>query len=413
MSELKILAKEEKVQGRTKNELIQGICRRGIGQQTFSFGNSLSPGTDNANITPKRSKSSHLMSKVLKCIGDCIRLSEAPFKLFERVHLIFYRSTEWTEKSLSTIILAKISRRNFPRYTVLRSERIFADRETVLEFESAMRTQHEVDHLLEFNKEIPNRRYEKLREISNSVYPRWRALVSEQQTKDPATVDAEEKTYLLRFSPAWVYTRIIHKGLQAHARFKDYRREHVILSELLSQKVFHPARRGAWYQRKALLEEHYAWDIYPCEERTPEQQKKFWKRVALRTAELGLQDPQTHIIYHYDLQKRILKLEKALRVVKREQHDFGHVMLVQPIERTVKGIQVRGSPTATGPATLQRRGKPTVWIDEREGDQCRVETMCLRWYERQGWKGFHTEGGILRTLVRKTRSERASEMSIY
>ncbi|KAI5291531.1 hypothetical protein KEM54_003952 [Ascosphaera aggregata] len=400
LPELKVLAKEERVTGKNKCELVKALGSRGLNQGALNFNARRGSETPehSATANSQNNRSMYLISKILERTGDCIRLYEPVFRLFERVHLIFYRSTEWTEKSLSTIILAKTSRRNFPAYTVSRSHRIFNERDGVLEFEGAMRVQHEVDNLLEFNKEAPEQKYGKVREISDAVYPRWRALLAEEQTADPDFSSSGEKVYLRRFSPAWVYTRIIQKGLLAYARFKDHKREYDILCELLEQKLYHPARRGAWYQRKALLEEHYAWEIFPCEGRSVEEQKKLWKRSALRTAELGLQDPQTHVIYHYDLQKRILKLERALRVVKREQHDFGHVMLAKAVERTVKGIQIKSASPIGIATSPQRKGKPTVWIDEKEDCQCRVETMCLRWYEQQGWKGFHTEGGIIRTL---------------
>lgn len=70
------------------------------------------------------------------------------------------------------------------------------------------------------------------------------------------------------------------------------------------------------------------------------QQKKHWRQVSLKTCEEGLQDRECHVIYHYDLQKRIKKLEKSLKLAKREQHDFGHVSLNKPTERIVNGIQV-------------------------------------------------------------------------
>jgi hypothetical protein len=165
-----------------------------------------------------------------------------------------------------------------------------------------------------------------------------------------------------------------------------------VLEELLAQRLFHAARRGAWYQRKALLEEHYMWALTPADGRSEEAQRKHWKRLALRTCEAGLEDPLCHLIFHYDLQKRITKLEKALRVVKREQHDFGHVMLGKPAERMIEGIRID---TGDSP----RKGKATVWVDEREGGECRVESMCLSWYRDHGWKGYHSEGGIVRTLV--------------
>jgi Fanconi-associated nuclease 1 len=41
----------------------------------------------------------------------------------------------------------------------------------------------------------------------------------------------------------------------------------------------------------------------------------------------------------------------------------------------------------------------TIWIDEREGGgECSVEAMCLSFYRDQGYRGFHCEGGIIRTL---------------
>jgi Fanconi-associated nuclease 1 len=129
-----------------------------------------------------------------------------------------------------------------------------------------------------------------------------------------------------------------------------------------------------------------------------DQQKRHWRRVALSTCESGLQDADCHIKYHYDLQKRVRKLEKQLKLAKREQHDFGHVLLLKPVEIQVKGIKVEKQDVPSGKTTTGRGGK-TIWIDEREGGgQCSVESMCLSWYRDHGWRGYHAEGGILRTL---------------
>ncbi|KAL4805186.1 VRR-NUC domain-containing protein [Aspergillus unguis] len=403
LDELKVLAKEAKVQGKTKQELIQAL------HQTSQKQTSL--GWNSTSDSPSREEK--FLNKILDYTGDCIRLAAGPYALFERVHLVFYRSTEWTEKSLTTIILAKISRRNFPEYVVCRSSSIFPSREILLEFESALRTQSEIDNILEFNGTPSIEQLNEIKDFVNTIHPRWKDLLQQEQNKEDTIYECGEGAYLRRFSPAWVYTRILHKGLYPLARFKEYKEEHRLLSELLDQRLFHPARRGAWYQRKALLEEHYMWALSPYEGRTEEAQRKHWRRIALRTCEEGLEDPSCHLMYHYDLQKRIRKLEKALKVVKREQHDFGHVALAKPEERTVYGIQIEREDTPApapdfvkdkakdkdeGNGTPKRSG-PTVWLDELEnGAECRVEAMCLSWYRQQGWKGFHSEGGILRTL---------------
>ncbi|EPS34209.1 hypothetical protein PDE_09173 [Penicillium oxalicum 114-2] len=379
LDELKGFAKEVKAQGKNKKELLAALCETSQSQTGLGF--KAQPGN----------RDGHFLQKILDYTGQCIRLTSEPRALFERVHLVFYRSTEWTEKSLTTIILAKISRRNFPQYIVCRSNSIFSSRVTLLEFESAIRTQFDIDSILEFNGPPSTDSLQRIIDLADKFYPRWKQLVDEEQRKEDSIYESGEGAYLRRFSPAWVYTRVMHKSLLPLGRFKEHKREHELLSELLAQRLFHASRRGAWYQRKALLEEHYMWALTPYEGRNEENQRKFWKRVALKTCEEGLEDPLCHLIYHYDLQKRITKLEKALKVVKREQHDFGHVMLSKPAERTIEGIRIESE---DGP----KKGKATVWIDEREGGECRVESMCLSWYRDHGWKGYHSEGGIVRTL---------------
>lgn len=398
LDELKTLAKEAKLDGRSKKELLAALSQSSQSQTSLDWNKSAGDETRSTN------RDNHFIPKILDYTGDCIRLSSGPRDLFERVHLVFYRSTEWTEKSLTTIILAKMSRRNFPEYIVSRSGSIFPTRVVLLEFESSLRTQRQIDDILE-SSGTSTEMLQQVKDLTDKVYPRWRVLLEQEQRKEEIMYEYGEGAYLLRFSPAWVYTRIIHKGLHPLGRFKEHKREHEVLCELLAQRLFHAARRGAWYQRKALLEEHYMWALTPFEGRNEDGQRKHWRRVAVRTCEEGLEDPECHLVYHHDLQKRITKLEKALKVVKREQHDFGHVTLVKPAERTVEGIRIEreGSPSRNGPKTngdTSKRGRPTVWIDEREGgEECRVESMCLSWYRDQGWKGYHSEGGIVRTLV--------------
>jgi len=150
--------------------------------------------------------------------------------------------------------------------------------------------------------------------------------------------------------------------------------------------MFHPSRRGAWYQRLALIEEHYFHD---------ENTKRKWLQTSLDTAEAGLQDPDTHVIYHYDLQKRISKLERKLIVPKKDQHIWVWT-LAKPLSRTIIGNRIRED------ENVSIIGKKTVWrIEGAEGkdEDVSVEEMCLSVDRKEGWKGFHSEGGIIRTIV--------------
>ncbi|ORY62322.1 uncharacterized protein BCR38DRAFT_346031 [Pseudomassariella vexata] len=414
LDELKGLAKEAKVQGKNKADFMKSITKMSYQQAgLLSFGvrrsnthDSTGPSEDG---TPEgespgpataadSNRQKHFLDKTMAIAGPCIRLSLPVFKLFERVHLVFYRSAEWTEKSLTTIILAKISRRNFPEYIVSRSANIFASRTHLLEFEMATRTEFAIDNILEFNGPVGEADFRKVLDIFDGIYPRWQHLLKEEKDKEARIYESGEGAYLRRFSPVHPYTRIVHKAAQVFGRLKEHKREHSLLLELLDQRLFHLSRRGSWYQRKALLEEHYMFALEPDPAYTdPETQKKHWKRIAVATCETALEDRDCHLKYHHDLQKRLLKLEKQLNIPRREQHDFGHVRLRKPEEHMVEGIQIKND------GLVGKKGRAastkTVWVDEAEGGgECTVEAMCLSWYRGQGWKGYHAEGGIIRTL---------------
>lgn len=429
LDELKALAKDAKVQGKNKKDLLKALRRTsrkqtGLGHvglkrsdsevsrrssasapgsRAVTPENEASPGPVE-DLSDDANRDSHFRRKIMNETGPCIRLSLPTLKLFERVHLVFYRSTEWTEKSLTTIILAKIARWNFPEYIVSRSANIFASRSLLLEYEASIRTQFRIDNILEFNGRPTEKDYDEIMDTFDEVYPRWQLLCEEEQRKEDSIYHSGEGSYLRRLSPAWVYTRIIHKALYVLGRRKEHKREHELLTELLGQRLFHHSRRGAWYQRKALLEEHYMAALTDHEKRNEDQQKKHWKRISLATCEEGLQDRFVHIIHHYDLQKRVTKLEKSLSIPRRLQHDFGHVRLTKPVEVTMEGTRIeRDRPSlprrnSSPHPNSGKRGGKTIWIDPREDGECSVEAMCLSHYRNQGWKGYHSEGGIVRTL---------------
>ncbi|GAB1311428.1 hypothetical protein MFIFM68171_01638 [Madurella fahalii] len=418
LDELKTLAKEARAQGNNKTDLLKAFCRA-ISRQPglVAYGlrrSSTNESTDSSVLEfkeerpgkPDANRSTRFLNKILAITGPLIRLSEPIFKLFERVHLVFYRSTEWTEKSLTTIILAKIARRNFPEYIVCRSSNIFTSRRHLLEFELSMRKEFELDKILEFNGPPGEEGFRKVLDIFASISTRWRELIKEESHREAHVYEFGEGAYLRRFNPGHAFTRIAHKAAHVLGRLHRYKEEHELLTELLNQHLFHPARRGSWYQRKALLEERYMWQVdSDLVSADPDVRKKHWQRIAVTTCEAGLEDRDCHLIYHYDLQKRLLKLEKRLRVPRRLQHDFGHVKLREPEEHIVKGVQlVRDDPDANRQASRGPSTK-TIWLDELGGPgedgqplQVSVEEMCLSYYRSQGWKGYHSEGGILRTL---------------
>ncbi|KAJ2897275.1 uncharacterized protein MKZ38_004829 [Zalerion maritima] len=470
LDELKGMAKEAKIRGKNKGDLLRAFCEnsarqmdlpwqgQGLKRSTSADSAVYSTEDDNSPMPPPvhshpprlerrdSSRGERHLDKILDIVGSCIRLSEAVHQLFERVHLVFYRSTEWTEKSLTTIILAKMSRRNFPEYIVDRSSNIFPSRQHLLEYEAAIRLESQVDTLLEGPAAGTEGKYRAVLDIFQMVHARWKILLQQEEIRE-MSYEFNEGCYLRRFNAAHTYTRVVHKAAWVCGRLKMYEREHELLGELLGQGLFYTNKRGGWWQRRALVEENYMWAVdtggpeQPSgagaaakgsskdkdggkkeEEEEEEKRRKSWKKRAKETCEMGLQDGDCHLIYHYDLQKRLLKLERWLKIPRREQHDFGHVRLARAEDHVVEGIQVK-SVSAAAEAAVRRPGMPstkTVWVDQaplgmgggdggggRDGSDgnrggkerhCSVEEMCLTHYRSRGWKGYHSEGGILRTL---------------
>lgn len=196
LDELKSLAKDNKISGKNKSEIIRnlsrtsqqqtGLMEMGLSRQSSRDSpGSIDVGTPEAKLSREDSnQKKRLMSKIKDVLGPCIRLSPTVLKLFERVHLVFYRSTEWTEKSLTTIILAKIARRNFPEYIVCRTATIFASRSHLLEFEAAIRLEAEVDVCLEGSAATLDAGCQRILELFELVHPRWKQLLAEEAEKE-------------------------------------------------------------------------------------------------------------------------------------------------------------------------------------------------------------------------------------
>lgn len=120
LEELKNLAKEAKVQGKNKGDLLKALrlmsqrqtglgwvgLKRSQSEMTDSSSEALDQDPEVIDLYEDVNRDKHFIRKILALTGPSIRLSLQTLKLFERVHLVFYRSTEWTDKSLTTIILA-------------------------------------------------------------------------------------------------------------------------------------------------------------------------------------------------------------------------------------------------------------------------------------------------------------------
>ena len=204
LDELKDFAKESKCSGTTKSQISASLSHMAKTQAGLS---KCSNGQLTLNFTPKgviQPRTGHYINKILEKTGPLIRLLPDPVALFHRLHTVFFRSTNYDEKSLTTLILAKISRRNFPEYIVQRTSNIFHSRDELLEYERAILYKKEVDDILEGMSGVPTQEsLQRVKEIFEEIYPRWKAIIKLERGKAHLICDEDRRSmyYLQRYTP--------------------------------------------------------------------------------------------------------------------------------------------------------------------------------------------------------------------
>lgn len=284
---------------------------------------------------PIKSQSAILRQTLKEIIGGCVRVCPRAQKLVNRVALVYYRGAELGGSALTTAVLSRSRKRNYPKYTWQRSPTLFASRKHLISMERALQIETQMDELIEWDgsKEALT----KAMKLFESVYTEWQDAVKEGESfaeGDEPTID--RLTYhRMRFHPGWPLTRIVYKGVAVLARFHQHKREAEVLNRLLAQRVFRRGRRGDWYDRLALITAQY-----PEDDSTNSTVIRKAKRKALAISIQGIQDPDTHLIYHDTLQRRITRLESQLKLPFAEKHDFSYAKLKQCQDRIFKGIRL-------------------------------------------------------------------------
>ncbi|KAN0065096.1 hypothetical protein ACQY0O_001592 [Thecaphora frezii] len=285
-------------------------------QLTLNFGSS-------GKKTVQASRLKEELGAVLR--GGCIQVAPEVRSLIDRVALVYYRGNLLGSAALTVAILARSQRRNYPLYGLRRSSFLFPSRDHLIAFERALDVEARLEQLIQFGKSERDHR-EALR-LFESVYQEWQTCVDECTRAHPEGVD-KLVYHRMRFHPGWILSRVIYKGAACLARFKLYDREREVLVRLLGQRLFRRGRRGDWYDRLALITALYSAD--------PKQGKKEALQISIR----GIQDPDTHLIYHDTLQRRIGRLESQLRIPRSEQHDFSYAKLKRSTEVVFKGTRL-------------------------------------------------------------------------
>ncbi|ORY23374.1 hypothetical protein BCR39DRAFT_583419 [Naematelia encephala] len=379
-----------------------------------------------------------LVADLLPHLGHAaIQLSMPLHNLISRVNLIYSRTPPPTSAGASLMlpsILVTSHKRRYPDYGPPTRSHIWADRGELLEWERA--TYWEVlvgDALgdnwadlksglrqggmgLNQNGKILGRTEgaQVVKRIWEGVWPIWKKMVAEDSREGRGVAGD-------RFQTCHVLTRIVYKGAVALGILHEYDLECMVLQELLAQRRWRRGKRGAWYDRLALvLMNHY--------NASPEE-KEQKLREATQVCIDGLLDGDTHLIYRPALSRRLTRLENKLELPSDERHiSYAQLLTCETRELVAQRVpenlgqpKIKGRsssssirPTAsrgdredreaslglddgdvTSRGGIQQTGK-SVWVG-KEGEVT-VEGWVLEWWEARGYKGFHSEGSILTTL---------------
>ncbi|KAK9680338.1 hypothetical protein K7432_015971, partial [Basidiobolus ranarum] len=365
LDELKILGIElsstVKISSKKRDELIQSIVHSACQQSSLKLGFF-----SNAEER-KTQRQKFVLKKILKITGGMVRISPEIAETFARIHLVYYRKISFDEKAMVSTILAKIGRRNFPKYKVDRSVSVFKSREQLLEYEQSLRLEHTISDLV--HSKVQEDWRQALRFCEDCIYP-WELQLIEYLEHPP-----DSDYYLLRFTPGWVYTRIMEYGVKLMASLKDHEREKILLRKLLDQKIFRLGKRGVWYERLALVSAHYT-----------HNKREGFKRT-LEVCLEAIHDDHLPFASSNAIHSRIEWVEKKLAIPKSERHDFSYVSLRQATQTTVYGIRAPVTPEKTRALYINQEGVP-----------CTVEAVALEYYEGLGYAGYHSESSICTTL---------------
>ena len=339
--------------------------------------------------------------------GGCICLHPVVFELMERLAFVYYRGKPVLGTMLTSAVLARAHKFVFPSYIYARQSQLFPTRSDLLLYEQAIQWAEYADMLVDQMRTQVDAAKTCVT-LLDTCEPAWMAALRQIQNKYPNGIQREHYP-LLRFHQGWALTRVLFKACECLARLGHHQREMDICKRLLTQRFFWRDRRGAWHERLILLTGRHK-----------------SKAEALALCHKALLDPDTHLLYMFRLQRRVVRLESQLKIPLKNRHLFARSHC-EPNVVCFEGLRVNGHivrpkgalrqtvlcKNGTIPAPLPARvstfaspddktgackvGQRTRW-QGANGANCTVEQFCLEQYAMQGFRGYHSEGGIIKFL---------------
>ncbi|KAJ2177581.1 hypothetical protein GGF45_003219, partial [Coemansia sp. RSA 551] len=388
LPELKTLAKKKGIKQVSKpKEFLCAALLKTIKQRTVTSFFQKNKGDS------VQQRQDEFIKSVLQVTGPVVRLNPLVSELFERLHLVFFRSATHLgdSNSIKSAVLSEIGQIRFPSYTVMRSPDLFASRDAVVQYKQLVEVGYEMEVLLtSLVKETEQ--HMKGWEMFVEHQSEWHMLLETlRRPKSPAQkvggIEQMSRVYWRRhFTAGWALARIAERGARFAANTKQFARERDVLESLLSQDAFRLGKRGEWHERLILL---HTTHLRPkgtsveARAQTAEALERA-KRACVR----ALDDVHVNRISLHAISRQLRTIETKLGVSpdERIEHPRMCVEWQMPLERVVFGMRVRNI----------RRG-PSVW-DGSDGIPCSVEQLALWRYRELGYTGIHSENTLATTL---------------
>ncbi|KAF9111855.1 hypothetical protein BGX27_004359 [Mortierella sp. AM989] len=417
MDELKILARRigvmEKLSGKQRHLLVAAILEHFRQQSFISKRLLLAPGgAANGGSERKSGLATHVFSgdaskrdnalidKIMDISGPSIKIYPNIMRVFERLHLVFYRTREYSERpALIEAILAKIGQRTFPSYDITRSSIVFRNREELLKYEAAIKLHFDLSEMIEsamgpgrgatiYVRDGDQDNMNSGSGANSKTNRRPSAFKStSKKSSDPkaennsieSKLDQEEKDpeqERRRLEVVRIYEKVIQEAEGIRGTWREYLATETELSKknpnyfmmrfspgwVYTQILRLELRAFAFLKRfeeeSILLHELLDQHIYSLGQRggwyerlaliksNYAFQKRLGKQEALQVCMMALRDKHVHAVDATLIQARIVRLESELKVPFRDRHDFSYLTLRKAQTRILTGERLNTPGTA-------------------------------------------------------------------
>ncbi|KAJ2888352.1 hypothetical protein FB639_000697 [Coemansia asiatica] len=336
-----------------------------------------------------------LIDEVTKITGPMVQLNPVIAELFERLHMVFFRSISklGVEQSMKLAVLATINHIRFPHYTVMRSAGLFATREDVIQFKRLMEIESKMAELSSapVRDAEPHKQGWVMYLEHSDAWARHVGSLSRACSKKTAEdVGTSGIEYWKRhFTPGYALARIVERGGRFAANLKRFEDEEQILQSLLSQTTYRLGKRGDWYERLVLL---YSVHLRPKKNKMDKDAEIRIMQALQRARDTcikAINDEHVHRVSLHTLSRQLRNIEEKLGISEENRHENPRTLLEwrEAPERTVYGMKIKNP---------SRRG-PSMW-DGDDGVPCSVEVLALWRYKEHGYIGIHSENELVTSL---------------